>query len=206
MALLNGISLQDIIVRSLLVEKETTIQNYKIVSIHAFEQVFHAYYKLLVVYAKTLLKDNDDAEDIVQQVFISIWEKRLSIEVHTSLRALLYKSVHNACLNRIKQHAVRDKYAADARHHLDKETTDTGIQQKELQKNIEQALTALPGQCGRIFRMSRFDQLKYQEIADELGLSVKTVENQMGKALKIMKEQLKDYLPLVLLIISKLVD
>lgn len=184
-------------------ETVTTIQDFKAGTIETFEEVFHAYYKALVVYARTILKDTDEAEDIVQQVFITIWEKRSSMEVHTSLRALLYKSVHNACLNKIKQQAVRTKYAADAQHNIPKMAADDGIQQKELQKSIEMALSTLPEQCGRIFRMSRFDQLKYQEIADQLGLSVKTVENQMGKALKIMKEQLKDYLPIALLIISQ---
>ena len=172
-------------------------------TVETFEKVFHAHYKALVIYAKTILKDANEAEDIVQQVFITIWEKRTSMEVHTSLKALLYKSVHNACLNKIKQQVVRSKYAADAQHNHQKMATDDGLHRKELQKSIENAVSAMPDQCGRIFKMSRFDQLKYQEIADELGLSVKTVENQMGKALKIMKEHLKDYLPIVLLIISQ---
>lgn len=202
MALLNGISKKDILYRAL-VETATTIQDFKAGNAETFEKVFHAYYKALVVYAKTILKDMNEAEDIVQQVFITIWEKRASLEIHTSLRALLYKSVHNACLNKIKQQTVRSKYALDVQHQLQKVATDEGMQQKELQRSIENALNALPEQCGRIFRMSRFDQLKYQEIADELGLSVKTVENQMGKALKIMKEHLKDYLPIALIIISQ---
>lgn len=184
-------------------EPATTIHDFRSGNAETFEKVFHTHYKALVVYAKTILKDMDEAEDIVQQVFITIWEKRATLEIHTSLRALLYKSVHNACLNKIKQQAVRSKYATDVQHQLHKVATDEAIQQKELQKSIEDALNALPEQCGRIFKMSRFDQLKYQEIADELGLSVKTVENQMGKALKIMKEQLKDYLPIVLLIICR---
>ena len=184
-------------------ETAATIHDFKTGNAETFEKVFHTYYKALVVYAKTILKDMDEAEDIVQQVFINLWEKRESLEIYTSLRAMLYRSVHNACLNKIKQQAVRSKYASDAQHQLQKVATDESIQQKELQKSIEEALKTLPEQCGRIFKMSRFDQLKYQEIADELGLSVKTVENQMGKALKIMKEQLKDYLPIVVLIISQ---
>jgi RNA polymerase sigma-70 factor (family 1) len=183
-------------------EPEITIHDFKSGDTETFEQVFHAYYKALAIYAKTILKDMDDAEDIVQQVYIGIWEKRAKLEVHTSLRALLYKSVHNACLNKIKQQTVRTKYAAEVLYQVQEGKTDDGLQQKELQKKIEQALNALPEQCGKIFRMSRFEHLKYQEIADQLGLSVKTVENQMGRALKIMKTHLKDYLPVVLLIIS----
>jgi RNA polymerase sigma-70 factor (family 1) len=184
-------------------EPEITIHDFKSGDTETFEGVFHTHYKALAIYAKTILKDMDDAEDTVQQVFISIWEKRKTLEVHTSLKALLYKSVHNACLNRIKQQTVRTKYAAEVQYQAQEWKTDDGMQQKELQKHIEQALNALPEQCGKIFRMSRFEHLKYQEIADQLGLSVKTVENQMGKALKIMKVHLKDYLPIVLIIISQ---
>lgn len=184
-------------------ETLTTIHDFKTGSVETFEKVFHTYYSALVVYAKTILKDPGEAEDIVQQVFIGVWEKRSVMEIHTSLRALLYKSVYNACLNRIKQLNVRNKYAADVRYNLQNTTADEKIQQKELQSRIEQALNLLPEQCGKIFRLSRFEQRKYQEIADELGLSVKTIENQMGKALKIMKEQLKDYLPVLILIMSQ---
>lgn len=169
----------------------------------AFEQVFHAYYRALAAYAGTILKNSDDAEDMVQQVFISIWEKRAGMEIHTSLRALLYRAVHNACLNRIKQQQVRSDYAREAvQLHRETLATEDRLQQKELQRKIEDALNQLPEQCARIFKMSRFEQLKYQEIAERLELSVKTVENQMGKALKLMREQLKDYLPLLILILS----
>ncbi len=189
-----------------MLEPEQTIYDFKSGDTETFEGVFHAYYKALAVYAKTILKDMDEAEDIVQQVFISMWEKRENLEVRTSLRALLYKSVHNACLNRIKQQTVRTKYVAEVQYQSQEGKADDGMQQKELQKKIEQALEALPEQCGIIFRMSRFEHLKYQEIADQLGLSIKTVENQMGKALKIMKTHLKDYLPIALLIISHYFD
>ncbi len=165
------------------------------------EEVFQAYYKPLVVYAKTILKDMDEAEDVVQQVFITIWEKQIKNEIHTSVRALLYKSVYNTCLNRIKQQVVRTRYANDLKQ-LQPILTEDGLQQKELQKKIEQALDKLPEQCAKIFKMSRFEKLKYQEIADQLHLSVKTVENQMGKALSIMRNELKEYLHIALLIIS----
>lgn len=170
----------------------------------AFEQIFHAYYKALVHYAKTILKDMDDSEDIVQQVFVSVWENRLKIEIHTSLRALLYKSVHNACLNKIKQQQVRSVYAKEViQLHNEQGITQDTIQQKELQHKIEAAMDMMPEQCAKIFKMSRFEQMKYQEIADALNLSVKTIENQMGKALKIMREQLKEYLPLLIMILSQ---
>ncbi len=184
--------------------EKDVIEQFRSGSEAAFGQVFHTYYKALAAYARTILKDNDDAEDMVQQVFITVWEKRSAMEIHTSLRSLLYRAVHNACLNRIKQQQVRSGYAKEViQLHREDSTTEDRMQQKELQQKIELAMEQLPGQCARIFKMSRFEQLKYQEIADQLGLSVKTVEHQMGKALKVMREQLKDYLPLLVIILSQ---
>lgn len=161
--------------------------------------VFNQYYQPLVQYGNTFMKDLDEAEDLVQQVFVSVWEKRETTEIHTSLRALLYKAVHNACLNRIKQQKVRRDFAQAEFMTQTQESASDPVQEKELQQKIEDAVNLLPEQCAKIFRMSRYEQLKYQEIADELGLSVKTVENQMGKALKLMRERLKDYLPVLIL-------
>ncbi|MDF3027042.1 MAG: hypothetical protein K0S23_1349 [Fluviicola sp.] len=161
--------------------------------------VFRDYYKPLVRYGNTFLKDSDETEDVVQQVFVSLWEKRTQLDIHTSIRAVLYKSVQNACLNKIKHLKVRDTYAEEMMAVAVPEETSDPVQVNELNERIQQALESMPEQCGRIFKMSRFEQLRYQEIADQLGLSVKTVENQMGKALKIVREELKDYLPILIL-------
>ncbi len=161
--------------------------------------VFRDYYTPLVRYGNTFLKDTDETEDVVQQVFVSMWEKRAQLDIHTSVRAVLYRAVHNACLNRLKHQKVRRDYAGDWKNtQSDSEQTDA-LEAAELQERINRAIETMPEQCARIFKMSRFEQLKYQEIADQLGLSVKTVENQMGKALKIIREALKDYLPLFIL-------
>lgn len=167
----------------------------------AFKALFETHYSELIRYACTLLKDSDEAEDIVQQVFVSFWEKRMELEVHTSARALLYRSVHNSCLNRLKQWQVRTKYAGEVKRQGTVINLNNELYRKELEVKIEAAISTLPEQCAKIFKMSRFDQLKYQEIADALGLSVKTVENQMGKALKLMREHLKEYLPLALILL-----
>ena len=164
-----------------------------------FEMVFRDYYTPLVRYGNTFLKDTDETEDVVQQVFVSLWEKRTQLDIHTSVRAVLYRAVHNACLNRLKHQKVHRDYAGDWKNtQSDSEQTDV-LEAAELQQRINRAIEGMPEQCARIFKMSRFEQLKYQEIADQLGLSVKTVENQMGKALKIIREALKDYLPLFIL-------
>ncbi len=161
--------------------------------------VFRDYYTPLVRYGNTFLKDTYETEDVVQQVFVSLWEKRTQLDIHTSVRAVLYRSVHNACLNRLKHQKVRRDYAGDWKStQSDSEQTDA-LEAAELQERINRAIEGMPEQCARIFKMSRFEQLKYQEIADQLGLSIKTIENQMGKALKIIREALKDYLPLFIL-------
>lgn len=166
--------------------------------------VFRDYYKPLVRYGNTFLKDSDDAEDIVQQVFVSLWEKRDQLDIQTSIRAVLYKSVQNACLNKIKHLKVRTIYADEMKATAVYEDSSDFVQAAELNERIQQAMESMPEQCGRIFKMSRFEQLRYQEIADQLGLSVKTIENQMGKALKIVREELKDYLPLLILFFSQI--
>ena len=127
--------------------------------------------------------------------------KKDTLEIQTSLKAYLYRAVHNAGLNRVKQNAVRKTYAADARFTMSLYTDETG-EPDELKEKINQAIDHLPEQCGKIFRMSRFEEMKYQEIADALDISVKTVENQMGKALKILRETLRDYLSVLLIILG----
>jgi RNA polymerase sigma-70 factor, ECF subfamily len=169
----------------------------------AFESIFNSYYDALVGYGKTIIKDVDEAEDIVQQVFISVWEKRLAIEIHTSFRAMLYKAVYNSCLNRIKHDEVKRSYAREIKLTSSSSFSHEDIQHKELQKKINVAIDQLPEQCAKIFKMSRFEYLKYQEIADKLDLSVKTVENQMGKALRLLRESMKDYLLLLIIAVVK---
>lgn len=167
----------------------------------AFEQLFRAFYERLCQYAHSIIKDADDAEEVVQTIFLNLWEKRNDFEIALSLKAYLYRAVHNHCLNRIKHLNVREAhksyslyYQADAQ-----ESIMEAIYGNELEDRIERAVSGLPEQCQRVFRMSRFDELKYQEIADELGVSIKTVENQIGKALRILRSELTDYLPVIFL-------
>lgn len=165
----------------------------------AFEQAFRAYYQPLCNYAVPLIKDKDEAEEVVQNVFFNIWNKRGALEIHASLKSYLYKAVHNDCLNKLKHGRVRAIYAEDFRNiSTDSiENASDSLQAKELNSKINMAIEGLPEQCGNVFRLSRFENLKYIEIATQLNISVKTVENHMGKALKILREQLKDYLPVL---------
>jgi len=172
--------------------------------IQAYEMIFRTHYEPLCNYAFTFVADRDMAEEIVQGTFLYLWEKREAMEIHSSLKSYLYTAVRNRCLNEIKHRKVRQQ-------HINREllTADTGTETvseelaaAELEERIQVAIEKLPEQCRMVFKLSRFEELKYAEIADQLSISVKTVENHMGKALKIMREQLKEYLPLLLLMIT----
>ncbi|PWK16126.1 RNA polymerase sigma-70 factor (ECF subfamily) [Arcicella aurantiaca] len=166
-----------------------------------FETVFKKHYQALCNYACGILKDMDDAEEVVQSIFLKFWEQRAEIEISVSLKSYLYRAVHNTCLNRLKHLKIQEtyrQYVGDYLENTHDSATDI-LDKVELESRIADALEKLPEQCRLIFKMSRFEELKYQEIADRLRLSIKTVENQIGKALKIMRTELADYLPIILL-------
>lgn len=166
----------------------------------AYEQVFTTYYQPLCNYACSMLKDIDEAEEVVQNTFFNIWNKREVLQISTSIKSYVYRAVHNDCLNKIKHGKVRAVYAEDYKSTMTGGYSDSAqlLHAKELGKQINEAITSLPEQCGIVFKLSRFENLKYSEIAEQLNISVKTVENHMGKALKMLRQQLKDYLPLVM--------
>ncbi len=174
----------------------------------AFEQLFKSHYKALHAYANMLLKDLDIAEEVVQAMFLKLWEKRGVLEVQTSVKAYLYKCVYNDSLNLLKHEQVKSKYNDFTVHTMNThhEAASNRVELSELQKELRLAMEALPEQCRLIFQMSRFEELKYREIAERLGISVKTVENQMGKALKILRLKLADFLILILLGMSSYND
>jgi RNA polymerase sigma-70 factor (ECF subfamily) len=166
----------------------------------AFERVFKTHFNSLYNYAYTILKNESTAEEIVQQVFFKIWEKRESLPDETMLKAYLYRAVHNESLNTIKHQKVRAGYQMHAVSSTE-QTLDNAsgkVHMAELQQELHKAMNELPEQCRTIFQMSRFEEMKYKEIADELNISPKTVENQMGKALKILREKLAHFLPLIM--------
>jgi RNA polymerase sigma-70 factor, ECF subfamily len=172
--------------------------------ITAFEMIFKNYYQPLCNYAYTFVQDKDEAEEIVQTTFMAVWEKKEVLEIRTTIRPYLYAMVRNACLNIIKHEKIKQQHAtvelAMGEHSV--ESVTRTVMANELERRIHQAMEALPEQCRLVFKLSRFEELKYQEIADQLEISIKTVENHMGKALKIMREQLRDYLPLVIILMN----
>src|SRR5690606_16169133 len=150
--------------------------------------IFRTHYVPLCNYAFTFVADRDMAEEIVQGTFLYLWEKREAMEIHSSLKSYLYTSVRNRCLNEIKRRKVRQQHIN--RELLSADTSSESVSEEiaalELEERIQLA----------------FEELKYAEIAEHLSISVKTVENHMGKALRIMREQLKEYLPLIILVLA----
>ena len=157
----------------------------------------------MYAYAFTIVKEEMAAEEMVQNVFFKIWEKNKGVDISSSALAYLYKSVYHESLNYLKHQKVKAAYHAHTVHQMKNESDNASkkIMLSDLQQQIDKALSELPEQCRTIFQMSRFEELKYQEIADRLGLSIKTIENQMGKALRILRVKLVDYLPVIIILL-----
>jgi len=169
----------------------------------AFEQVFKTHFKRLHAYAFTILRDEIQAEEMVQQVFFKLWERNDNLSLTGSISSYLYRAVHNESLNYIKHQKVRSNHQLNVAYSMKNEVEHPAkkIMAGELEKKIHSALNELPEQCRTIFQMSRFDELKYREIADKLDISVKTVESQMSKALRLLRVKLVDFLIFILLFI-----
>lgn len=170
----------------------------------AFEKAFKTYAKPLHAYGYTLLNNSHIAEEMIQDLFLKIWEQREALQIHTSLKAYLYRSLHNDCMNHIRHLKVKRNYEDT----VNKEGSGqkqyqpiNRLEVKEIQQKLRTGLSKLPEACRTVFQLSRFEHLTYREIASQLGLSIKTVENQMGKAFKILRGELQDYLVLILLLI-----
>lgn len=173
----------------------------KIYSDIEFEQLFKAHYKALHAYSNMILKDTYVAEEVVQSMFLRFWEKRKLLNVQSSIKAYLYKCVYNDSLNVLKHEKIKTKYQHFTERTMNRygDSAAVKIELTELQSKLSDALNDLPEQCRVVFQMSRYEELKYREIADKLGISIKTVENQMGKALRILRMSLVDFLVLLLI-------
>jgi RNA polymerase sigma-70 factor, ECF subfamily len=158
-----------------------------------FEKVFTDWFGGLHAYAFSILKDETMAEEAVQSVFCRIWEKRDELQIHTSIKAYLYGSVYRECLNWLRQDKNKRAYKSHVMFsagHSVMENASAKAEMGELEKKLNQTLDELPEQRRAIFQLSRFGELKYREIAEQLGISVKTVESQMTKALKELRKKL----------------
>jgi len=170
----------------------------------AFDSLFESYYERLCNYAYTLVNGFDIAEDIVQDVFVNIWTRRKRIVIQLTINAYLYKCVYNACLDHQKKNRLQQVFVKSKQDGNSLSLHDS-IKDFELPERVDRAIEELPEQCRRIFTMSRQNGLKYHEIAKELNISENTVDTQIRRALKRLREQLKDYLIIITVLLIYLV-
>jgi RNA polymerase sigma-70 factor, ECF subfamily len=189
MTIINGIK-EEILIQRLINGDQT-----------AFELLFRFYYPGLVTFASQIVLDSDEAEEIVQDFFVKLWTGRREIKKSDTLKSYFFTSVKNRALNVLKKEKISEKVRAEFREMIE---TDQLYQpdlfvESELQSRIKSALEKLPARTGEVFGLSRFNGHSNDQIAEQLSISKRTVETHISNALKILREELKDYMFLLLL-------
>ncbi|MBC5641450.1 RNA polymerase sigma-70 factor [Parabacteroides sp. BX2] len=177
-----------------------------------FEDVYLSYFSKMKYFAKEYVISEEDAENIVQDVFVELWENKEMLNMHMNLIAYLFTTIKNKCLNHLRHKLVvqetanklQEEYTISLRMNLDSlETFDNNLfSDQDIEKLISRALDALPEKCRAIFIMSKIEGKKHNEIAQELNISINTVGSQIGIAYKKLRTELKDYLPILLFLFS----
>lgn len=175
----------------------------------AFEKLYKLYFPRLYTFSLKIINDSALAKDVVQNVFIKIWETRTSFSFDNP-EAFVYKMVRNASLNYIRhlkvvdnlKSRVKDQYLGEELYYIDMVGDEPYILiEKELQEKIFEVMNSLPDKCLAVFRMSRIEGLKNREIADQLEISIKSVEKHISKAMQIYRDNFADYLPLHIILL-----
>ncbi len=191
-------------------DEKNIIESIKVRNRKAFRLLFDTYYKQLFAYARKFVEE-DIAHDAVQDLFATIWQKADQIIITTSLKNYLISGVRNNCLHWLEKQKVRNKYINESavkiaidelNFYADSNNNYQSLIEAEIQGKLQEAISKLPPQCQKVFTMSRIDGKKNREIAEELNVSVKAVEKHLSKALKILKEELKDYLPILMVLLG----
>jgi RNA polymerase sigma-70 factor (ECF subfamily) len=175
---------------------------------HAYKYIYDKYYTLLCVIAYEYVKDDFSAAIIVDDLISHLWEKRITLDIHTSLRAYLVRSVRNRCINVLDLEEEKREVSFSSMnphqeqavlHHESVEYPSARLFEAELEEKVLQAIDNLPEKCKRVFKMSRVDEKKYEEIASELKISVNTVKCHMKNALLKLRDELSEYLTILIL-------
>lgn len=167
----------------------------------SFEALFRRYWEPLYGAAFNRLKDSDEAQEVVQNLFADLWQRRAELMVKTSLRAYLYTALKYTVLDHIRAQVVREKYVKAIQHTPESPhnpTADT-VAYRELESTIHQGIRRLPERCRQVFRLRRLEHYSVKEIAQQLDISPKTVENQLTKANRVLRLHLKEYVTVLLL-------
>jgi RNA polymerase sigma-19 factor, ECF subfamily len=162
----------------------------------AFDTIFRTWYGPLVGTAERMLRDRAVAEELVQDVMLELWRRRETLTPDGSAQAYLFQATRNRVLNHLRHLRIEQRSEPDVRGESSATPqADAVLAQQELDVAVQEAVRSLPDRCREVFELSRVHGLKYAEIANALGISVKTVEAQMGKALRTLRERLAAWLP-----------
>jgi RNA polymerase sigma-70 factor (family 1) len=159
-----------------------------------YRDLFLTYYAPLTAFASKYVSDSDSAKDIVQSVFVKLFEKRHSLSIDESIKSYLYKTVSNACINFKEKELVRSKHQSDYAKSLSEISFHDALEQTEQEFKIFQAINNLPPQCRRIFILSRLELKRNPQIAEELAISVRTVETQISNALRTLRKTITNFI------------
>ena len=164
-----------------------------------FDRIYVTYYSRMLRFAKEYVLFDEDAENVVQDVFLLLWEKREVLDIQVSLVSYLFSLVKNRSLDYLRHKVVAEEYRQVLTFKLSalEQLNYTFTSEEDIEQAVTKAIDKLPERCREIFLKSRIEGMKYREIADELDISMNTVENQMSIALKKLRIELKDYLPLL---------
>jgi RNA polymerase sigma-70 factor, ECF subfamily len=173
----------------------STISRLKADDESVLQEIFQANYLKICTSINRMIKDHAVVEDLAQEVFVRFWQKRHQIEINSSVEAYLRRMAVNEALAYLRSKKVFHEEIDEHAHQLKGSgETDSKVMHHEMEQNIREAIDELPPKCKEVFQLSRFEEMSYQEIADQMGISIKTVENQMGKALKMLRSSLSQYL------------
>ena len=168
----------------------------------AFRYLFEHYYPSLCLFAKRFIDDRETREDIVQEVFFRLWDKRKQITVTSSAQNYLLTSVRNLCLNYLRRQEVQQPFEESLFDQPEDEEGDRLIQLRELEKLLEQTLAMLPPEYRLAFELNRMEGKSLEEVAQRMGVSTRTVERYRDKGIALLQTELKEYLPLFLLLFA----
>jgi len=160
----------------------------------AFSLLFQTYYTDLVLFCGNFVKDKDSCEDIVQSIFLKLWNDRKNIQIEISLKSYLLKAVRNSCLDEFRHIEIVRQYETEyGSSVLDNYDTENYILYSDLYTHLSRALEKIPDLYKEAFVLNRFEGLKYREIAEKLNVSERTVEVRVSKTLDLLRKQLKDF-------------
>jgi RNA polymerase sigma-70 factor (ECF subfamily) len=193
------------------ISEQDVITKIRAGDIDSFETIYLDLHPKLYAFCRKYVEDIELAKDIVQDVFFSFWEKRFLLQINTSITAYLFQMLHNRCLNHLRsekiklryQNSIELKFKETELNYFDElQESHVSIYFKDIEEIFKKSIDSLPESCKKVFCLSRIEGIDNKTIAETLNLSIRTVEHQNYRALKILKEHLKDYLPLFLFLLS----